>query len=111
MEITIRGSIDVAARRSTVLRFASDPALLAEWNNEYIECVPLSGGGNAKEARFRCLTRRGGEATWTLTVHEADDREITRVVARIEEQVRLRTRFVTRSAGSGPAASGCARLR
>jgi hypothetical protein len=58
--------IDVAASREIVHRYASDPALLAEWNNEYIEC----GAAEPHEhgVIFRCKTHCGDEATWTLDV-------------------------------------------
>ena len=36
MSTTTTATVYVAAPRDTVLRFACDPALLADWNNEYI---------------------------------------------------------------------------
>jgi hypothetical protein len=81
-------STDVAASREIVLRFASDPALLAEWNNEYIECGPAGTQGD--EVMFRCRTSRGDAATWTLRVSEPVDGRITRVAAMIEEDINAR---------------------
>jgi hypothetical protein len=75
---------DVTAARDIVLHFASDPALLAEWNNEYIGCVLDPAEGHAEAVSFCCKTRRGGNATWNLTLERCDGSEITHVDAEIE---------------------------
>lgn len=74
-------STEVHASREIVLRLAKKPALLAEWNNEYIECEPAKR--QEDEVIFRCKTRRGDKATWTLDVSEHGS--ITHVAATIEE--------------------------
>jgi hypothetical protein len=79
---------DVAASREVVLRFASDPALLAEWNNEYIECGPA--GVQGEEVMFRCRTPRGDAATWTLKVSERVHDRVTHVDAMVEEDTSVR---------------------
>jgi hypothetical protein len=79
---------DVAASQETVFHFASDPTLLAEWNNEYVECGPAAIHG--EEVIFRCRTRRGDVATWTLKVSERVHGRITHVAATIEEDTGVR---------------------
>jgi hypothetical protein len=84
MNTIINEIVDVTAPRDIVLRYASDPALLAEWNNEYIGCFPDSAESRPETVRFRCTTRRGGSATWKLTVTESDDSRTTHVDAEVE---------------------------
>jgi hypothetical protein len=75
--------IKVMAPRYVVRHFASDPALLAEWNNEYIGCTLDSAEDHAEAVRFSCITRRGDKAQWKLTLKERDGSEITEVDAKI----------------------------
>jgi hypothetical protein len=90
METRTSVTIDVAAPRDTVLRFACDPALLAEWNNEYFGCVPRSAEGQAEVVRFCGNARLGGIAIWTLTLTGPDDKGITKVKAEVTEETGLR---------------------
>jgi hypothetical protein len=83
-----KGSIDVAASHEIVLRVASDPALLAEWNNEYIGC----GAAKPQEdgVIFRCKTHCGDKAMWRLKVSKRFHGSITHVDATIEEHTGVR---------------------
>lgn len=87
--VSTNACTDVAARREIVFRFASDPALLAEWNNEYIECGPAAV--QDEEVIFRGKTRQGDVATWTLKVSERVAGRITHVAATIEEDIGVRS--------------------
>jgi hypothetical protein len=80
--------IEVAASREIVLRFARDPALLAEWNNEYIECGAVEV--QEDEVIFGCKAHRGGTATWTLDVSERVPGSKTEVTATIKEDTGVR---------------------
>jgi hypothetical protein len=84
-------SIDVTAPGGIVLRLASDPALLAEWNNEYTECGPVRAHDG--EVMFRCGTPRGDAATWTLRISEVVRGKVTRVTATVEERASPRNLF------------------
>ncbi|MFZ0226466.1 MAG: hypothetical protein WAL41_05875, partial [Mycobacterium sp.] len=95
---TIDSSIEVDASRDIVLRFAKQPALLAEWNNEYIECGAAETQG--EEVIFRCKTRRGDAATWTLAVSERVHGPITHVAATIEEDTGVTLEVIERVHGS-----------
>jgi hypothetical protein len=86
MQTTTCASIDVIAPRKTVLRFASDPVLLAEWNNEYTGCVLEPAEPGTDTVVFTGTARRGGTVTWQLTLVGADDNRITRVVAEVTEE-------------------------
>jgi hypothetical protein len=71
--------------------FASDPTLLAEWNNEYIGCTLDSAEDHAESVSFSCATRRGDKAQWKLTLKEHDGSNITEVDAKIT--IREKTGF------------------
>jgi hypothetical protein len=86
MKKTTYTDIDVIAPRKTVLRFASDPVLLAEWNNEYIRCAPGPTKPSTDTIVFTGSARRGGTATWKLTLERTGDYRITRVVAEVTEE-------------------------
>lgn len=88
--IDITQSINVNAPRRVVLRYASDPALLAKWNNDYTGYVLDSAGDHGKEVSFRCTTRHGGSATWKLTLTRADANGIVQVNAELNEETGLR---------------------
>jgi hypothetical protein len=90
---------EVHASREIVLRFASDPALLAEWNNEYIECGAAEAredavifsampSGHKLPSLRRGKARRSDVATWTSDVSEHGS--ITHVAATIEEHTGVR---------------------
>jgi hypothetical protein len=88
-------SITVTAPPDTVLRYASDPAFLAEWNNEYIgciECCRAPAKGDAKTVSFCGTACRGGGTKWelTLTRKRPGDEGITQVDARIMEETGIR---------------------
>ncbi len=89
---------DVAASREIVLGYAKDPAFLAEWNNEYIECGAAKPLGD--EVIFRCKARRGGAATWTLEVIERVHGSITHGAATIEEDTDVTLEVIERVHGS-----------
>jgi hypothetical protein len=83
-ETVIKGAAHVTAPRDLVHGYVSDPVLLAEWNNEYTECVLDSDTNPAEPVRFHCTSRRGGEAKWKLTLTGPDDSGITHVNAEIK---------------------------
>jgi hypothetical protein len=90
---TTEVTISVTAPRDTVRRFARDPALLAEWNNEYIgciECVPGPADSQTDTVSFCGTARLGGDAKWKLTLTEPNNKGITQVEAEIEEETGLR---------------------
>ena len=86
METTTTACIKTTAPRDIVLRFASDPALLAEWNNEYIGCALIPAESDADTIVFTGDARRGGTATWKLTLAGPDGKGITKVVAEVTEK-------------------------
>jgi Polyketide cyclase / dehydrase and lipid transport len=87
---TIKSSISIGAPHATVLRFASDPGLLAEWNNEYISCGPARGPSGTGVLTFRCAARWGGDALWKLTLTERTNKGVTRVDAKVYEKTSVR---------------------
>jgi hypothetical protein len=64
--VTTSAGVGATAPRATVLRFAPDAALLAGWNNEYLECVPGGARAGSAPVGFTHTARRGGETRWTL---------------------------------------------
>jgi hypothetical protein len=80
-------TVTVKAPRDIVLGFASDPALLAGWSNDYYEfseCAISPGEGGAKVVRFYCHAIRGGDrADWTLTLSASREGKATDVTATI----------------------------
>ncbi len=83
--IDVSKSIDVNAPREIVLQYASDPVLLAQWNNECTGYVLDSAGDHREPVSFTCTTRHGGKATWKLTLTTTDDSGTTHVDAEIKE--------------------------
>jgi hypothetical protein len=89
METCTRARTEIAAPRHTVLRFASDPVLLAEWNNDYTGCALKRAECREDTIVFGGTTRRGDTATWTLTLNDLDNGTIE-VIADVEEVIDLR---------------------
>jgi len=93
MRKTATATVYVNAPRETVLSFASDTALLAAWNNEYIECAECfrnSHGSDTDTVSFCGTASGGGDASWTLTLTGLDGNRITRVDAEVEEETGVR---------------------
>src|SRR5579862_6692977 len=86
MRTTTCESVKINAPRDTVLRFASDPVLLADWDNKYIECGLTQAECHDDTISFTRCSRRGGEADWKLTVEGPDNKGITEVTACVTEE-------------------------
>jgi hypothetical protein len=77
----------VNAPLGIVRRFASDPVLLAQWNNEYTGCVLDPPGDDGRVVAFRCAAVRGGQRVrWNLTLTPAGDGKATHVKAEIKDE-------------------------
>lgn len=114
--IVTNGCIEVTAPPGTVLPFASDPALLAGWNNEYTGCIPEPPGDQEWTASFTCTALHGGPATWKLLLMEEEDGRATHIHARIEEEIGLRYplrrwRVLTRRQRTRTLAQSLARMK
>jgi hypothetical protein len=93
MRTTTTATVQVAAPRHTVFRFASDLAVLAAWNNEYTECIGRvlnSADDQRATAGFLVIARHGGKSWWWLTVTGPGQSGITEVKAEITEETGLR---------------------
>jgi hypothetical protein len=81
----------VAAPYGTVLGLAADPALLAEWSNEYVKCALVK---SLETVRFACVTRRGSKAEWVLALRAGDGGQLTIVDAWIDGRISFLDRFL-----------------
>ena len=84
VDIKVTELIDVKAPYDTVRGYASDPTLLAGWNNEFTGYELVPAGDDTEPVKFCCTTRGGGDATWKVTLTEGDASGITHVEADIE---------------------------
>ncbi|HTU73328.1 MAG TPA: hypothetical protein VMG38_07390 [Trebonia sp.] len=80
----------VAAPYGTVLGLASDPALLAEWSNDYVDCHLVK---SVETVRFTGVTRLGSAAEWVLSLQAGEGGQVTIIDARIDGKISLLDRF------------------
>lgn len=83
-------AVKVKAPHHIVRNFARDPALLAEWNNEYTGCRLKPELCTATTVVFSGTACRGGQADWQLTLTGPDDQGEITVDATVMEITSLR---------------------